>query len=245
MTRMAASGVVPSAEAHRRAVLLLDLYDALAETNPGFAYRLQKQAEDPVTVALAGGREKMGDLALLVSNDDDDTFHVWRLRLDHPWWWIGGRVRRTTPLLAWIISELTGRRDDGPHLRGSGYIGAHWFNQSLRAIAPLSSPACDQLAVALRRELIGRNMCLHGSVFMSFVSDRSFNPAEMFPGSERVAPEHMGSLRDAAATVRTIHGSKWFEAFNVMVSELDPITWAGVTRALNIELRERGIERER
>lgn len=178
MTRMTASGVIPSAEAHRRAVLLLDLYGALAETNPGFKHNHHMRSTDPVTVALAGGREKMGDLALLVSNDD--TFHVWRLRLDHPWWWIGGRICRTTPLLARIISELTGRRDDGPHPGGSGYIGAHWFNQSLRAIAPLSSPARDQLAVALRRELIGRNMCLHGIVFMSFVSDRTFNPAEMF-----------------------------------------------------------------
>ncbi|MBE5465138.1 MULTISPECIES: hypothetical protein [Mycobacteroides] len=180
MTRMTASGVIPSAEAHRRAVLLLDLYGALAETNPGFKHNHHMRSTDPVTVALAGGREKMGDLALLVSNDD--TFHVWRLRLDHPWWWIGGRICRTTPLLARIISELTGRRDDGPHPGGSGYIGAHWFNQSLRAIAPLSSPARDQLAAALRRELIGRNMCLHGIVFMSFVSDRTFNPAEMFPG---------------------------------------------------------------
>lgn len=36
-----------------------------------------------------------------------------------------------------------------------------------------------------------------------------------------------------------------FEAFNVMVSELDPITWAAITEALNVELRERGAERER
>lgn len=120
MTRMTASGVIPSAEAHRRAVLLLDLYGALAETNPGFKHNHHMRSTDPVTVALAGGREKMGDLALLVSNDD--TFHVWRLRLDHPWWWIGGRICRTTPLLARIISELTGRRDDGPHPGGSGYI---------------------------------------------------------------------------------------------------------------------------
>lgn len=242
MTRMAASGVVPSAEAHRRAVLLLDLYDALAETNPGFAYRLQKQADDPVTVALAGGREKMGDLALLVSNDD--TFHVWRLRLGHPQWWGGGRVRRTTPLLARLISELTGRHDDGPHPGGSGYVGAHWFNQSLRAIAPLSSPARDQLAVALRRELIGRNMCLHGIVFMSFVSDRTFNPAEMFPEAEHVEPVDLDRLRDAAYELHKIHGAGWVEAFSELVSGLDPVTWAGLTAALKVELRERRTERE-
>lgn len=243
MTRMTASDITPSAEARRRAVLLLDLFASLREGNPGFGYQSHMQPADPVIIALAGGRDKTDDLAVLVSNDD--VFHVWRLRLEHPQWWIGGRVHDTTPLLARIISELAGRRDDGPHLGGSGYTGAHWFNQSLRAIAPLSSRARDQLAVALRRELIGRNMCQYGIAFMSFVCDRPFDPAEMFPESEHVAPEHMGSLRDAATTVRTIHGSEWFEAFNVMVSELDPIAWTGVTRALNIELRERGVERER
>ncbi|QOF39276.1 hypothetical protein E3G66_003445 [Mycobacteroides abscessus] len=243
MTRMTASVVIPSAEAHRRAVLLLDLYGALVETNPGFKHHPHMRSTDPVTVALAGGREKMGDLALLVSNDD--TFHVWRLRLDHPQWWVGGRVRRTTPLLARIISELTGRRDYGLHLGGSGYIGAHWFNQSLHAIAPLSLPVRDQLVVALGRELIGRNMCQHGIAFMSFVSDRPFDPAGVFPESELVEPVDSCVLGNAIYELRKVYGEQWFEAFNVMVSELDPITWAGITEALNVVLRERRTERER
>lgn len=150
MTRMTASGVIPSAEAHRRAVLLLDLYGALAETNPGFKHNHHMRSTDPVTVALAGGREKMGDLALLVSNDD--TFHVWRLRLDHPWWWIGGRICRTTPLLARIISELTGRRDDGPH------PGRLWIHRSplVQSIATCDCPTVVSGAGPTRRSVTPR-----------------------------------------------------------------------------------------
>lgn len=237
------TGVVAATEAKRRADLLYTLYDALNTGGPGFNYRLHMDPTDPVTVALTGGREKVYDLALTAFNDN--VFDVWRLRLGHPQWWVGGRVRRTTPLLARMISELTGRRDNGPHLGSSGYVGAHWFNQSLLAIAPLSSPARDQLAVALRRELIGRNMCLHGIVFMDFVSDRSFDPAEMFPESEHVEPVHLDLLRDSAYALRKIHGAGWVEAFSELVSGLDPITWAGLTEVLNVELRESGIERDR
>ncbi|SIM06440.1 Uncharacterised protein [Mycobacteroides abscessus subsp. abscessus] len=237
------TGAISIPEAKRRADLLSTRYDELTAGNTGFDYQLLMDPTDPVAAALTGGREKVDDIAPLVSNDD--VFHVWRLRLEHPQWWIGGRVRDTTPLLARIISELAGRRDDGPHLGGSGYTGAHWFSQSLRAIAPLSSRARDQLAVALRRELIGRNMCQYGIAFMSFVSDRTFDPAEMFPESEHVEPVDSCFLGNATYAVRTIHGEQWFEAFNELVSGLDPITWAGLTEALNVELRESGIERER
>ncbi|WP_100522236.1 hypothetical protein [Mycobacteroides abscessus] len=234
--------VVSAAEAKRRADLLYALYAALTTGGPGLDYRLHMDPTDPVAVALTDGREKVYDLALMASNDN--VFDVWRLRLGHPQWWCGGRVRRTTPLLARLISELTGRHDDGPHLGSSGYVGVHWFNQSLRAIAPLSSPARDQLAVALRRELIGRNMCLHGIVFMSFVSDRTFNPAEMFPEAEHVEPVDLDRLRDAAYELHKIHGAGWVEAFSELVSGLDPVTWAGLTAALKVELRERRTERE-
>lgn len=243
MTRLGRSDAAPSVEARRRAEMLYVRYGELTHGNPGFDYHLHMDSADPVTAALTGGSDRLADLARLVS--DDEVFHVWRLRLGHPNWWIGGRVRGTTPLLARLIAELTGRHDDGLHLGSSGYVGAHWFNQSLRAIAPLSSPARDQHAVALRRELIGRNMCLHGIVFMSFVSDRTFNPAEMFPEAEHVEPVDSCVLGNATYSVRTIHGAQWFEAFNVMVSELDPITWTAITEALNVELRERGAERER
>lgn len=237
------TGSISGAEAKRRADLLYTRYYALIARGSWFKYHPDMRPTDPVSVALTTGREKFDELAHLIC--DNDLFHVWRLRLDHPWWWIGGRVSDTTPLLARIISELTGRRDDGPHLGISGYIGAYWFNQSLHAIAPLSSPARDQLAVALRRELIGRNMCQYGIAFMSFVSDRPFDPAEVFPESEPVEPVDSCVLGNVTYAVRMIHGEQWFEAFNVMVSELDPITWAGITEALNVELRERGIERER
>ncbi|CPU58069.1 Uncharacterised protein [Mycobacteroides abscessus] len=236
------TGGVSAAEAKRRADLLYALYAALTTGGPGLDYRLHMDPTDPVAVALTDGREKVYDLALMASNDN--VFDVWRLRLGHPQWWRGGRVRRTTPLLARLISELTGRHDDGPHLGSSGYVGAHWFNQSLRAIAPLSSPARDQLAVALRRELIGRNMCLHGIVFMSFVSDRTFNPAEMFPEAEHVEPVDLDRLTDAAYELHKIHGAGWVEAFSELVSGLDPVTWAGVTAALKVELPERRTERE-
>lgn len=234
--------VVSAAEAKRRADLLYALYAALTTGGPGLDYRLHMDPTDPVAVALTDGREKVYDLALMASNDN--VFDVWRLRLGHPQRWRGGRVRRTTPLLARLISELTGRHDDGPHLGSSGYVGAHWFNQSLRAIAPLSSPARDQLAVALRRELIGRNMCLHGIVFMSFVSGRAFNPAEMFPEAEHVEPVDLDRVRDAAYELHKIHGAGWVEAFSELVSGLDPVTWAGLTAALKVELRERRTERE-
>lgn len=237
------TGSISGAEAKRRADLLYTRYYALIARGSWFKYHPDMRPTDPVSVALTAGREKFDELAHLIC--DNDLFHVWRLRLDHPWWWIGGRSSDTTPLLARIISELTGRRDDGPHLGISGYIGAHWFNQSLHAIAPLSSPARDQLAVALRRELIGRNMCQYGIAFMSFVSDRPFDPAEVFPESEPVEPADSCVLGNATYAVRMIHGERWFEAFNVMVSELDPITWAGITDALNVELRERGSARER
>lgn len=236
------TGVVSAAEAKRRADLLYARYDALAARATRFESGVLTSSIDPVSVALTGGREKFDDLAQLVC--DDGWFYVWYLRLEHPWWWLGERVRYTTPLLARIISELVGRHDIGPHLSGSGYIGARWFNQTLLAIAPLSPPARDQLAVALRRELIGRNMCQHGVVFMDFVSDRPFDPAEMFPESEKVTPLDIDRLVNAARAVRNIHGAEWFEAFKVMVSGLDQITWAGVTEALNVELRERGTERE-
>ncbi|WP_100524311.1 hypothetical protein [Mycobacteroides abscessus] len=237
------TGSISGAEAKRRADLLYTRYYALIARGSWFKYHPDRRPTDPVSVALTTGREKFDELAHLIC--DNDLFHVWRLRLGHPQWWRGGRVRRTTPLLARLISELTGRHDDGPHLGSSGYVGAHWFNQSLRAIAPLSSPARDQLAVALRRELIGRNMCLHGIVFMNFVSGRAFNPAEMFPEAEHVEPVDLDRLRDAAYELHKIHGAGWVEAFSELVFELDPITWAGITDALNVELRESGIARER
>ncbi len=238
------TGVISAAEAERRAELLYARYGELTNGNPGFDYHLHMDPTDPVTAALIGGSDRLADLARLLSNDE--VFHVWRLQLSHPQWWIGGRARGTTPLLARIISELSGRRDDGQHhLGGSGYIGAQWFNKALLAIAPLSAPARDKLTSALHRELIGRTMCQHSLSFMNFISDRTFDAAEMFPEFEHVEPVDSCILGNAIYAVRKIHGEEWFEAFSELVSELDPITWAGLTEALNVELRERGTERER
>ncbi len=51
-------------------------------------------------------------------------------------------------------------------------------------------------------------------------------------------------LRDAAYELHKIHGAGWVEAFSELVSGLDPVTWAGLTAALKVELRERRTERE-
>lgn len=142
---MATAGTTTSADAERRAELLLSRYDALTASNPGFHYHLHMRAwehgtadEDSVTSALLEGRDRWVDLVRLLSTDD--TFHVWRLRLEHPQWWIGGRVRGTTPLLAQVISELDNDHQFGygPHATIGG-VGSHWSHHTKEAVKLLSA----------------------------------------------------------------------------------------------------------
>lgn len=172
---------------------------------------------DSVTAALVDGGDRVEDLQRLVS--DDQTFQVWRVRLEHPQWWIGTRVRSTTALLAQIISELTDEPAYGSHAGISGYPGAHWFNQTKEAIKPLSAPSRQIIAATLRRELLGRQLCSSALLLDDFGAG-----AAAFPESENAAAE-------------AVHGTAWAEAFKTMVADLDPITWPGLAESLVTELR--------
>lgn len=226
-------------EARRRAELLVSRYTALTEANPGFHYHLHMRPgpeNDSAISALVSGADRLDDLAPLVS--DDRTFLVWRLRLEHPSWWIGGRVRSTTNLLAHVISELTGEPWFGPHIGITGYPGAHWFNQAKAAIRPLSGPGRRRLAAALRRELVGRQLCMSMSWY---VEDVDASGAE-FPESEFDNPVDGVALARAVEAAEGVHGSEWADAFKTMVGDLDPIIWTDLAEALVVEVRSSGNE---
>lgn len=233
-------------EARRRAEQLLARYVELTENNPGFHYdghmhAFDCEAPDSVTDALVAGPERLDDLARMLA--DDAAFHAWRLRLDHPSWWIGGRVRGTTPLLARIVSELRGRDEGwGPHGLMTGGVGSHWFNQTLSAIGPLSVSARSDLAAALVRELVGRNVCMYGWLFLNFASEESLELVEMFPETASRDTAYVREFLDTLGCVEKLHGPDWAESFRVLVSDLDPIVVPGLTRALESELREHGEE---
>lgn len=224
-------------DAQRRAELLLSRYTALTEGNPGFHYHWHMRAlehgpsdADSVTAALVDGGNRVDDLQRLVS--DDQTFQVWRVRLEHPQWWIGTRVRSTTALLAQIISELTDEPAYGFHAGISGYPGAHWFNQTKEAIKPLSEPSRQIIAATLRRELLGQQLC--SSVLLL---DNLGAAAAAFPESENATAVDGAGLTDSIDAAEAVHGIAWAEAFKTMVADLDPITWAGLAESLVTELR--------
>lgn len=102
-----------AAEASRRAELLTARYAALTEGDPNVDYHWHREASeeqlpgaDSVPAALGAGRARFGDLVRLAA--DDRTFQLWRLRLEHPLWWIGGPVVDTTAFLAEIVGDLAG-----------------------------------------------------------------------------------------------------------------------------------------
>ncbi|KMV19633.1 hypothetical protein ACT17_06215 [Mycolicibacterium conceptionense] len=243
---MNASTTTAPAEARRRAEQLLARYVKLTESNPGFHYDghmhvFDHEAPESVTDALVAGPERLDDLARMLV--DDAAFHTWRLRLEHPHWWIGGRVRGTTPLLARIVSELRGRDEGwGPHGVMTGAVGSHWFTQTLSAIEPLSAPARSELATALVPELVGRNVCLYGWLFLDFASEESLELVEMFPETGSRDTTYVREFLNALDRTEKVHGPDWAESFRVLVSDLDPIVVPGLTRALETELREHGEE---
>lgn len=226
----------PHRDAGRRAELLISRYTALAEGNPGFHYHLHMRGwehdavdADSVTSALVDGGDRVGNLRRLLS--DDSIFLIWRLRLEHPMWWIGGRVKSTTSMLAQIISELTGDSPYGSHAGLTGYPGAHWFNQTKEAIQPLSSPSRQKLAVTLRRELLGRQLC------MSAIQAEDIDVSREFPESEFDTTIDGAALTEAIDAAEAVHGTEWADAFKTMLGDLDPITWAGLAEALATEVR--------
>ena len=230
---------------------LLARYIELTENNPGFRYDLHMRSmeheiadADSVTSALVGGHDRLEDLARVLR--DDDVFHTWRLRLDHPGWWIGGRVSGTTPLLAGVVSDLRGTNPGPQPYRGiTGYIGADWVNQAVEAIRPLSAAARNRLAVALRRELLGRIMCQEGGAWLARLMDVGFDRnadlSEVFPESEIADPVDVDGLVEAIDTVREVHGAEWAAAFKTMVGDLDLITWPGLIEVLDAEQRSVGV----
>lgn len=224
-------------DARRRAELLVSRYAALTEANPGFHYHLHMRAaphgdgdNDSAISALAAGADRLDELQPLVS--DDRTFHVWRLRLEHPRWWIGLRVRSTTSLLAQLISELNGEPGFGTHAGITGYPGAHWFGQAKAAIKPLSSPGRRRLATALRRELVGRQLCMTANWYVEDV-----DASAEFPASEFDMPVDDVALAQAVEAAEGVHGSEWADAFKTMVGDLDPIIWTDLADALVVEVR--------
>lgn len=243
---MNSSTTTAPAEARRRAEQLLARYVELTESNPGFHYDghmrvFDREAPESVTDALVGGPERLDDLARLLA--DDAEYHAWRLRLDHRNWWIGGRVRGTTPLLAQVVSKLRGRDEGwGPHGAMTGAVGSHWFTQTLSAIEPLSASARSVLADALVHELVGRNVCMYGWLFLDFASEESLELVEMFPENASRDTAYVREFLDTLSRVEELHGPDWAESFRVLVSDLDPIVVPGLTRALETELREHGEE---
>ena len=126
-------------EAARRAELLTARYAALTGGDPNVDYHWHRQASEEqvpdagsVPAALVAGRDGFADLVRLAA--DDRTFQLWRLRLEHPLWWIRGPVDDTTALLAEIVRDLAGESSGsgcGPHHGLTGYPGAHWFTSSM------------------------------------------------------------------------------------------------------------------
>lgn len=224
-----------TSDAQRRAELLLSRYTALTEGNPGFHWHMRALEHgvadaDSVTAALVGGGIRIDDLQRLVS--DHQTFQVWRVRLEHPRWWIGIRARSMTALLVQIISELTDEPAYGFHAGISGYPGAHWFNKTKEAIQPLSEPSRQIIAATLRRELLGRQLCSSVLQLDDFEA-----AAAAFPEPENATAIDGAGLTDAIDAAEAVHGTAWAEAFNTMVADLDPITWPGLAESLVTELR--------
>jgi len=234
-----------AAEASRRAELLTARYAALTEGDPNVDYHWHREASqeqlpdtDSVPAALGAGRARFGDLVRLAA--DDRTFQLWRLRLEHPLWWIGGPVVDTTAFLAEIVGDLAGESSgsgSGPHPGATGFPGAHWFTSSKEAIAPLTQPTRAKLAEALGRELLGRKFCRPLPALLVDVDERP-NTAEVFPEAEfgvAVDGERLAHALDAATA---IHGTQWAEAFLTMLGELDLVTWDSVIEALFIEVQQ-------
>ncbi|OHU57045.1 hypothetical protein BKG82_12695 [Mycobacteroides chelonae] len=236
--------LVPAAQ--RRAELLICRYTALTESNPGFHYHLHMSAceegvpdTNSVTAALVAGRERFADLVRLAA--DDHTFQLWRLRLEHPGWWIGGRVRGTTELLAELVRELSGTVSapyQGFHRGATGYIGAHWFTSTLEAIAPLAQPTRIKLAEALSRELLGRDICRALPAYLAVNSGGQEDIAEAFPEAEFDAVVDSAGLEECVNAAEAIHGPQWAGMFRTMLGELDPLTWDLVAEALIIEVQD-------
>ncbi|MBU8839133.1 hypothetical protein [Mycolicibacterium goodii] len=223
-------------DAERRAELLMSRYATLTEGNPGFHYHWHMRAlehgtadADSVTEALVDGGDRLEDLRRLVS--DDQTYQMWRVRLEHPHWWIGTRVRSTTSLLAQIISELTQDQGTGFHAGISGYPGAHWFTQTKEAIQPLSEPSKEILAATLHRELQGRQVCMAAKLF------DDIDASAVFPESESDTAFDGADLTEAIAAIEAVHGAAWADAFKTMLEDLDPITWPGLAESLVTERR--------
>ncbi|MBX9922207.1 MAG: hypothetical protein K2Y33_20635 [Mycolicibacterium frederiksbergense] len=181
---------------------------------------------DSVTSALVERGHRGDNLRRLVS--DDQLFQIWRLRLEHPMWWIGTRVRYTTSMLAQIISELTGEPAYGSH-SAIGGVGTHWFNQTKQAIQPLSGPARQKLAAALRRELLGRQLC------MSQIPVEAIDVSVEFPESEFDSIIDGADLMKAVTAAEGVHGTDWADAFKTMLGDLDPITWGNLAESLVTE----------
>lgn len=240
-------------EAERRAELLTARYTTLTQGNPGFHYHLHMSAWEPgipdadsVTAALVAGRDRIADLVRLAA--DDQTFHVWRLRLEHPDWWIGGRAGGIPALLADLVWELSGTAPDGvtlpdgsgpcfPHRGATGYIGAHWFTSTLEAIAPLTGPTRIKLSEALSRELLGRTICRALPAFVALNLYGQQEIAHAFPESEREAVVDCSSLEQSINAAEAIHGPQWAASFRTMLGELDPLVWVTVAQALIIEVQ--------
>jgi len=252
----ASDSPVPS-EAERRADLLISRYARLTEGNPGFHYHLHMDMSDPVASALVESPHSRADLIPLMS--DNNRYQTWRLRLEHPNWWIGLRAHGTTPLLHEVIACLAptaqpeylripvGRDTEGetiwvgcaPHRGASGFVGSHWVNQTIAAVTPLSDEAKAKLAVALRRELLGRNLCQGWPTWVIETQSGSENadPATVFPESEIDEDIDVDALTAAIAAGEGIHGTQWADAVRTMIGDLDLTTWPGVTDALRTETR--------
>lgn len=234
-----------ASEAERRAELLTARYAALIEGDPNVNFHWHREASeeripdaDSVTAALVAGRAGFADLVRLAA--DDRTFQLWRLRLEHPLWWIGGPVVDTTAVLAEIVGDLAGESSgsgSGPHPGMTGYPGAHWFTSSKEAIAPLTRPTRAKLAEALGRELLGRRFCRPFPALLVDVDERP-NAAEVFPEAEFGAAVDGAGLADAVDAATAIHGTQWANAFLAMVGELDLVTWGSVIEALFIEVQQ-------
>lgn len=236
---MTTAGTTTSAEAERRAEVLISRYETLTASNPGFHYHLHMRDWEPdaadvdsVTSALIEGRDRWVDLVRLVSADA--AFHVWRLRLEHPQWWIGGRVRGTTSLLAQVISEL----DNDPLYSGChssiGGVGWHWFHHTKAAVKALSAPGQQRLAAVLRRELLGRHLCMsarqNGDI-------GKIDIATAFPESEFNTTGDGTDLAEAIDAAQPVLGSAWADGFKTMLGDLDPITWSGLADVLVAEVQ--------
>ena len=224
-------------ESERRVELLRDRFTRLTANNPEFQYsqHLRRMHPDGGAVATALLSASPASVAHIVA--DDSVFRQWRLRLEHPCWWIGLRVHATTAPLAELVADLEGT--DGPRMvmgrLGSGGVGSHWNKQAQIAVAPLSQMARADLAVALRRELVGRLICQSGDG----VSARDADYGAMFPEDDFYTQPDADRLRAAIARAAEIHGGQWATAIGTMIAELDPITWGQSAHALEVDATSR------